>query len=77
MTTTTTTEGSTMKTTPKNQSLTIYASTVFRRLVRELPGESDSARVQGAVARDQRVRELLADEDNVAILIAKLTEVYR
>jgi len=29
------------------------------------------------VARDQRVRELLADEDNVAILIAKLTEVYR
>ena len=62
---------------PKNQSLTIYATTVFRRLVRELPGESDSARVQGAVARDQRVRELLADEDNVAILIAKLTEVYR
>ena len=64
-------------TTTKNQSLTIYATPVFRRLVRELPGESDSARVQGAVARDQRVRELLADEDNVAILVAKLTEVYR
>ena len=61
----------------KGLPMSVYATKQFRAAVDNLPGANRSGKIQGAVARDIRVRELLTDETNVAILIAKITELYR
>ena len=61
----------------KGRPMSVYATKQFRAAVDNLPGVNRSGKIQGAVTRDIRVRELLTGETNIAILISKITEIYR